>query len=140
MDIQLEKKKGIQKKHIPYLIGGSVILLLLTWVVFGNHASTMRIDGKSINIADVSYGEFNDYIRLNGQVQPIQIVQISPEEGGIVREKVGRRCPCKQGRRDPQTEQFEPGLANPERRIGSGRKTEHVAQHPGHHATRQAEQ
>lgn len=88
MDIQLEKKKGIQKKHIPYLIGGSVILLLLTWVVFGNHASTMRIDGKSINIADVSYGEFNDYIRLNGQVQPIQIVQISPEEGGIVREKV----------------------------------------------------
>ena len=88
MDIQLEKKKGSQKKHIPYLIGGSVILLLLTWVVFGNHASTMRIDGKSINIADVSYGEFNDYIRLNGQVQPIQIVQISPEEGGIVREKV----------------------------------------------------
>ena len=88
MDIQLEKKKGIQKKHIPYLIGGSVILLLLTWVVFGNHASTIRIDGKSINIADVSYGEFNDYIRLNGQVQPIQIVQISPEEGGIVREKV----------------------------------------------------
>ena len=88
MDIQLEKKKGIQKKHIPYLIGGSVILLLLTWVVFGNHASTMRIDGKSINIANVSYGEFNDYIRLNGQVQPIQIVQISPEEGGIVREKV----------------------------------------------------
>lgn len=88
MDIQLEKKKGIQKKHIPYLIGGSVILLLLTWVVFGNHASTMRVDGKSINIADVSYGEFNDYIRLNGQVQPIQIVQISPEEGGIVREKV----------------------------------------------------
>lgn len=88
MDIQLEKKKGIQKKHIPYLIGGSVILILLTWVVFGNHASTMRIDGKSINIADVSYGEFNDYIRLNGQVQPIQIVQISPEEGGIVREKV----------------------------------------------------
>ena len=88
MDIQLEKKKGIQKKHIPYLVGGSVILLLLGWVIFGNHASTMRVERRSINIADVTYGEFNDYIRLNGQVQPIQIVQISPEEGGIVREKV----------------------------------------------------
>ena len=48
----------------------------------------MRVDSKSINIADVTYGEFNDYIRLNGRVQPISIVQISPEEGGIVMEKV----------------------------------------------------
>ncbi|MGX8683493.1 MAG: efflux RND transporter periplasmic adaptor subunit, partial [Bacteroidales bacterium] len=47
-----------------------------------------RVDGKSVNIADVTYGEFNDYIRLNGRVQPISIVQISPEEGGIVMEKV----------------------------------------------------
>jgi HlyD family secretion protein len=65
-----------------------VILLLLAWIIFGNHASTMRVDGKSVNIADVTYGEFNDYIRLNGRVQPISIVQISPEEGGIVMEKV----------------------------------------------------
>ena len=88
MDIQLEKKKGIQKKHLPYIAGGSVIILLLAWIIFGNHASTMRVDNKSVNIADVTYGEFNDYIRLNGRVQPISIVQISPEEGGIVMEKV----------------------------------------------------
>ena len=88
MDIQLEKKKGIQKKHLPYIAGGSVIILLLAWVIFGNHASTMRVDSKSVNIADVTCGEFNDYIRLNGRVQPISIVQISPEEGGIVMEKV----------------------------------------------------
>ena len=74
MDIQLEKKKGIQKKHLPYIAGGSVIILLLAWVIFGNHAATMRVDSKSINIADVTYGEFNDYIRLNGRVQPISIV------------------------------------------------------------------
>ena len=88
MDIQLEKKKGIQKKHIPYIIGGGIILLLLLWVLFGNHASTMRIDAKSINIADVTYDEFNDYIRVNGKVQPIQFVQICLEEGGIVRERI----------------------------------------------------
>ena len=75
-------------KHLPYIAGGSVIILLLAWVIFGNHAATMRVDSKSINIADVTYGEFNDYIRLNGRVQPISIVQISPEEGGIVMEKV----------------------------------------------------
>ena len=101
MDIQLEKKKGIQKKHIPYIAGGAVVILLLIWIIFGNHASTLRVDAASLNIADVTFGKFNDYIRLNGQVQPISVVQLSPEEGGIVQEKVveegahvkKRRCP-----------------------------------------------
>ncbi len=88
MDIQLEKKKGIQKKHIPYIIVGTLIVVLLAWAIFGSHASTMRIDAGSVNIAGVSYGQFNDYIRLNGRVQPIQVVQISAEEGGIVQDKV----------------------------------------------------
>lgn len=88
MDIQLEKKKGIQKKHIPYIAGGAVVILLLIWIIFGNHASTLRVDAASLNIADVTFGKFNDYIRLNGQVQPISVVQLSPEEGGIVQEKV----------------------------------------------------
>ena len=29
MDIQLEKKKGLQKKHIPYVAGGAFFLLSL---------------------------------------------------------------------------------------------------------------
>ena len=48
----------------------------------------MTIDSNEITISDVTRGEFDDYVRLNGQVVPIQVVQISPEEGGIVREKV----------------------------------------------------
>ena len=39
-------------------------------------------------MSDVTRGKYDDYVRLNGQVVPIQVVQISPEEGGIVREKV----------------------------------------------------
>ena len=48
----------------------------------------MTIDATDITISDVTRGKFDDYVRLNGQVLPIQVVQISPEEGGIVREKV----------------------------------------------------
>lgn len=48
----------------------------------------MTIDASDITISDVTRGKFDDYVRLNGQVLPIQVVQISPEEGGIVREKV----------------------------------------------------
>ena len=88
MDRIIEKKKGLRKKHIPYVAGGAFVLLLLLWIVFGNHASTLRVDSCGIAVATVERGEFNDFIRVDGQVQPIAVVQISPEEGGIVREKV----------------------------------------------------
>lgn len=63
-------------------------MALLAWLIFGSTASTITIDSNEITISDVTRGEFDDYVRLNGQVVPIQVVQISPEEGGIVREKV----------------------------------------------------
>lgn len=88
MDIQLEKKKGLQKKHIPYVAGGALFVCLLGWVVFGDHASTLKVDARGITIGDVKREQFNDFVRVDGQVQPITVVQLSPEEGGIVQERV----------------------------------------------------
>ena len=88
MDIQLEKKKGIQKKHIPYIIGGALFLVILISVIFGNHASTLKVEERGLSIGDVKKEMFNDFVRVDGQVQPITVVQLSPEEGGIVQEKV----------------------------------------------------
>lgn len=88
MDIQLEKKKGLQKKHIPYVAGGALFLVLVGWIIFGDHASTLKVDARGINIGNVTREQFNDFVRLNGQVQPITVIQVSPEEGGIVQEKV----------------------------------------------------
>lgn len=88
MDIQLEKKKGIQKKHIPYIAGGALFLVLLGWIIFGNHDSTLKVDSRTLTYGNVIRDQFNDYVRVDGQVEPITIVQLSPEEGGIVREKV----------------------------------------------------
>ena len=88
MDILLEKKKGIRKKHLPHIAGGAAVVLLLSWIVFGNHAATLRVDARSLSIGDVKRDQFNDFVRVDGQVQPITIVQLSPEEGGIVQELV----------------------------------------------------
>lgn len=88
MDIQLEKKKGLQKKHMPYVIGGALFLILVGWIIFGDHASTLKVDARGISIGDVTREQFNDFVRVDGQVQPITVVQLSPEEGGIVQEKV----------------------------------------------------
>ena len=88
MDRIIEKKRGLQKKHIPYIAGGVFMLIVLLWILFGNHQSTLQVDEEDITISNVTRGEFKDYVRLNGTVIPIQVVRISPEEGGIVMEKV----------------------------------------------------
>lgn len=88
MDIQLEKKKGIQKKHLPYVAGGVLFLVLVGWIIFGDHASTLKVDARGISIGNATREQFNDFVRVDGQVQPITVVQLSPEEGGIVQEKV----------------------------------------------------
>ena len=88
MDIQLEKKKGLQRKHLPYLVAGGLAVLLLGWILWRSNAASQTVEAASLNIAEVDYGEFNDYIRINGSAEPFSVVQLSPEEGGIVREKV----------------------------------------------------
>ena len=89
MDRVIEKTK-IQRlmKYWPYMAGSCLVLIVLGWLVFGNHASTLRVNKDELTISDVCQAEFKDYVRTNGQVLPIQVVQISPEEGGIVMEKV----------------------------------------------------
>jgi len=87
MDRPIEKK-SFPRRYAGYIAAAVVAVALLAWLIFGSTASTMTIDSNEITISDVTRGEFDDYVRLNGQVIPIQVVQISPEEGGIVREKV----------------------------------------------------
>jgi HlyD family secretion protein len=88
MDIQLEKKKGLQKKHLPYLVGGSALAIALVWLVFGDHRSKFNVERNRIIVHSVEKAEFNDYIRVNGQVQPINTIHLSAIEGGMVAEKV----------------------------------------------------
>lgn len=84
MDKIIEKKKGpFTKKALPYWLGGAVIILIV-WLCIKPGHSTMRISSETAVISEVVRGEFNDYIRVNGTVQPSTSVQISPTEGGIV--------------------------------------------------------
>ena len=87
MDRQIEKKSFL-RRYAWYIAAAAALAALLVWIVLGTTASTMTIDATDITISDVTRGKFDDYVRLNGQVLTIQVVQISPEEGGIVREKV----------------------------------------------------
>ena len=87
MDIKLEKKKGwraiFQKKNLPY---AAVVVLIgfIGWLILRDNSSTLRVDAGLVNIATVEQGEFNDYVRLTGSVQPMTTVQLSPLESGVV--------------------------------------------------------
>lgn len=87
MDRQIEKKSFL-RRYAWYIAAAAALAALLVWIVLGTTANTTTVDSSDITISDVTRGKFDDYVRLNGQVLPIQVVQISPEEGGIVREKV----------------------------------------------------
>lgn len=88
MDRVLEKKKGLQKKHIPYVAGGVALLLILAWLIFGDHSSSLKVDSRTVTIETARKGQFNDYVRVNGNVLPITTVQVSPLESGNVDVKV----------------------------------------------------
>jgi len=89
VDRIIEKTKTQRlMKYWPYAAGGTLLLVILCWLIFGNHASTLKVNKDELTVSDVSRTEFKDYVRTNGQVMPIQVVQVSPEEGGIVIEKV----------------------------------------------------
>ena len=90
MDKLIEQPRGIARirKHWPWAAAAALLLMIAGWLLFGNHASTLRVAASDLTIADVRQAEFKDYVRLSGQVVPIQVVQLSPEEGGIVTERV----------------------------------------------------
>lgn len=87
MDRKIEQKKGLRaaftRKALPYW-GGTLLLAFILWLVFRDSSSTLRVEKDTITTGEVTKGEFNDYIRISGQVQPMTTIQISPLEGGVV--------------------------------------------------------
>lgn len=91
MDRILEKKKGINiaftKKALPYWLG-ALLVAFIVWLVARDDSKKLRVNLDNISVNAVTAGQFNDYIRISGQVAPITTIQISPLEGGVVQEIV----------------------------------------------------
>ncbi len=88
MDRVIEKKKGIQKKHILWGAGILLIGFLIFKLVFGDHTSVFRAEKDQLTIGNVEDGIFNDYITVIGQVEPITTIFLDAVEGGTVEERM----------------------------------------------------
>ena len=87
MDKIIEKKTGwraaFTKKALPWWLG-ALLLVLVIYLIARPNNKTLRVDKDTVTISSAVKGEFNDYIRISGRVQPMTTIQLSPQEGGIV--------------------------------------------------------
>ncbi len=87
MDKIIEKKTGwrvaFTKKALPWWLG-ALLLVFIVYLIARPNNKTLRVDKDTVTIANAIKGEFNDYIRISGRVQPMTTIQLSPQEGGIV--------------------------------------------------------
>jgi HlyD family secretion protein len=87
MDKIIEKKTGwrvaFTQKALPYWLGALLAVFVIYLIVRPNN-KTLRVDKDTVTISTAVKGEFNDYIRISGRVQPMTTIQLSPQEGGIV--------------------------------------------------------
>jgi len=88
MDIPIEKKKGLKRKHLYLGLGIILIILLIYKAFFAENISTYRVDVNKITIDSVSLGVFHDYISVMGRVEPIATIYLDAQEGGRVEEKI----------------------------------------------------
>ncbi len=87
MDKIIEKKTGwrvaFTRKALPYWLG-ALLLVFVIYLIARPNNKTLRVDKDTVTISNAVKGEFNDYIRISGRVQPMTTIQLSPQEGGIV--------------------------------------------------------
>lgn len=88
MDKPIEKKKGLQKKHIWYILGGLAFVMLLYMAFFTDRTSTYKVEADKLIIESVTEDQFNDYITVPGTVEPITTIYLDALEGGRVEEKL----------------------------------------------------
>ena len=85
MDRKIEKK-GISRKMIWYLIFGALMITVLAVIIFGDKSSKYNVDVSRITIEGVKQDIFQDYITVQGTVEPITTIYLDAVEGGSVQE------------------------------------------------------
>ena len=86
MDKPIEKKKGLRGKHIVWMAGAILFIVLIYMAFFAKRTSTYRVERDKLIIETVIEDQFNDYITVPGTVEPISTIFLDAQEGGRVEE------------------------------------------------------
>lgn len=69
-----------------YMAGGAVFLALLATIIFGDKSSKYNLDVSRVTIEEVTKDIFQDYITVQGTVEPSTTIYLDAVEGGRVEE------------------------------------------------------
>ncbi len=83
MDRTIEKKR-FGKKQIWLGIGIILVLAVLAQIIFGDKSSKLNVEQEKITLGEVQRGKYQDYISVNGTVEPIQTIYLDAVESGKV--------------------------------------------------------
>ena len=86
MDRKLEKKGFFSRKTLWYFVFGALMLSVLGVIIFGDKSSKYNVDVSRITIEEVKQDVFQDYITVQGTVEPITTIYLDAVEGGSVEE------------------------------------------------------
>lgn len=98
MDRRIEKKEWPPKRIAIYAGAAVGVVALLAFMVVNSGKTKLTVASERVGISEVKQGEFQEYVPINGSVQPNTTVFLDLEEGGIV-EKIYRQggSPIKKG-------------------------------------------
>lgn len=86
MDRQIERSQRRSTKRWLWLLGVVALLLAAYLLTHSFRQSSFRIEANKIEVAEVIAGNFEEYITLTGNVEPLKTVQVVALTSGIVQE------------------------------------------------------
>ncbi|MFP8490261.1 efflux RND transporter periplasmic adaptor subunit [Gracilimonas sp. Q87] len=84
MDRQIEKKTWTPKRIFTIIAVLAVVTFGIYVIWFMDTRSTMAIEQNKVTISEVNEDVFQEYLQVNGTVQPIQTSYLDAIEGGVV--------------------------------------------------------
>jgi HlyD family secretion protein len=88
MDV-LKPKKFWNKQKITFAIIGLALVAFIAYLLFfSDKRSKLNVDAEKITISDVKEGNFDEFIIVQGAVQPLKTIQLDAIVGGYVTQKL----------------------------------------------------
>ena len=87
MDRKIKKKTWTTKRIVTILGIGGILCLVFYVFVFADKSSKLNVDFEKISISEVTEGPFQEYIPIEGTVQPKTTIFLDAKVGGNVQEK-----------------------------------------------------
>ena len=84
MDRVIEKKANTPKR-IAIIGGAAAVLVLIIYnLLFAEHTSKLNVDSERVTLGSVQEGVFQEFIAIDGSVEPLKTFYLDIAEGGRV--------------------------------------------------------